>query len=164
MSNMLETCFFLWWINSVDLNQKGQILTYTVRLWQAHLVETAYLASEHSCFWQQANAKPTTIVIAVQYMTANRHRAFKPRPLEAVMWNDARKLERLEKQRRAKPKKGLDFQRQGQRKVQKSGGGSSNVVGIIYPPGWNRVNWSAKSWKGGVMAPTPSPPPFRHLC
>ena len=33
-------------INSVHLNQKGQILTYTVRLWQAHLVETAYLASK----------------------------------------------------------------------------------------------------------------------
>ena len=34
----------------------------------------------------------------------------------------------------------------GRRKVWKSGRGerSSNIVGIICPPGWNRVNWPAK--------------------
>ena len=31
------------------------------------------------------------------------------------------------------------------RKVWKSGGLHSNVVGIMCPPGWDRVNWSAKN-------------------
>ena len=39
------------------------------------------------------------------------------------------------------------------------GGASSSVVGIICPPGWNRVNWSAKNWGGAI---TPLPTPFRH--
>ena len=39
---------------------------------------------------------------------------------------------------------------QGRRKVWKSGGGS-DVLGIICPPAFNRVNWSAKMW--GVDRP-----------
>ena len=44
---------------------------------------------------------------------------------------------------------------QGHRKVWKSGGASSNMVGIICPPGWERVNWSTKIW--GVPWPPPLP-------
>ena len=36
------------------------------------------------------------------------------------------------------------------------GGASSNVVGLLPLPGWNRVNWSAKIWEG--LAPSPLPP------
>ena len=36
------------------------------------------------------------------------------------------------------------FEIQGRRKFWKSGVVSSNMVGIICPPGWDRVNWSAK--------------------
>ena len=35
-------------------------------------------------------------------------------------------------------------------------GGGSNVVGIICPTGWNKVNWSAKNWGGQL--PPPAPP------
>ena len=33
------------------------------------------------------------------------------------------------------------------RKVLKSGGTSSNVMGIMCPSGWNRVNYSANNWE-----------------
>ena len=43
---------------------------------------------------------------------------------------------------------------QGRHKVWKSGGGAwSTVVGIICPPGWDRVNCLAKNW--GAKAPPP---------
>ena len=49
-------------------------------------------------------------------------------------------------------------------KLSNSGGGAStNVVGIICPPDWNRVNWSAKLWRG-VHPPPPPPTLFRHPC
>ena len=38
---------------------------------------------------------------------------------------------------------------QARRKVWKSGGAGSTVVGIICPPGWDRVNCLAKNWGGG---------------
>ena len=41
---------------------------------------------------------------------------------------------------------------QGRRKVWKSGGDRSTVVGIICTPGWDRVNCSAKNW--GAQAPS----------
>ena len=44
---------------------------------------------------------------------------------------------------------------EGRRKVWKSGGASSNEVGIICLPGWDRVNWSAKIW---VCHGTPGTP------
>ena len=37
---------------------------------------------------------------------------------------------------------------QARRKVWKSGGAGSTVVGIIWPPGWDRVNCSAQNWEG----------------
>ena len=40
--------------------------------------------------------------------------------------------------------------RQGRRKVWKSRGPSSNVVVMIYPSGFDRVNWSAKSGGRGI--------------
>ena len=44
---------------------------------------------------------------------------------------------------------------QGRHKVWKSGGGAwSTVVGIICPPGWDRVNYLAKNW--GAKAPPPT--------
>ena len=50
----------------------------------------------------------------------------------------------------------LQMSEQGRRKVWKSGGGAcSTVVGIICPPGWDRVNCFAKNWGGGKP---PSPP------
>ena len=45
---------------------------------------------------------------------------------------------------------------QGRRKVRKSGGACSTVVGIICPPGWDRVNCSAKHWGGW----SPQSPPL----
>ena len=41
---------------------------------------------------------------------------------------------------------------QGRRKVWKSGGARSTVVGIICPPGWDTVNYFAKNWGGGTEA------------
>ena len=35
-----------------------------------------------------------------------------------------------------------------------SGGARSNVVGIIWPPCWDRVNWSAKNGGKGAYAPS----------
>ena len=34
------------------------------------------------------------------------------------------------------------------------GRGGSNVVGIICPTGWNRVNWSTKNWGGQLPPPS----------
>ena len=50
---------------------------------------------------------------------------------------------------------------QGRRKVSKSGGAGSSVVGIISPTslGLDRVNWSAKIW--GCLAP---PAPTSLVC
>ena len=45
---------------------------------------------------------------------------------------------------------------QGRRKVGKSGGTHSTVVGIIWPPGWDRVNCLAENW-GGYSPPTVPP-------
>ena len=45
---------------------------------------------------------------------------------------------------------------QGPRKVWKSGGASSNVIGIICQPGWDRVNWSANIWDCHETPATPS--------
>ena len=50
---------------------------------------------------------------------------------------------------------------QGRRKVWKFGGACSTVVGIICPPGWDRVNCSSKHWGG--LSPQ-SPPPPGPLC
>ena len=44
---------------------------------------------------------------------------------------------------------------QGRRNVYKSDGASSNMVGILSSPRWNRVNWSAKIWRGMVISPPP---------
>ena len=46
------------------------------------------------------------------------------------------------------------FKNKDIKKPTKSGRASDNVVGIIWPPGWNRVNWSAKIWgEGGGQSP-----------
>ena len=45
-------------------------------------------------------------------------------------------------------RKNLALERQGRRKVWKSGEACSNVVGIIFTPGWDRVNWSDNIWGG----------------
>ena len=48
----------------------------------------------------------------------------------------------------------LPFYVQGRRKVWKSGGGArSNMVGIIYPPGWDRDNLSVKNCGGRHVPP-----------
>ena len=44
---------------------------------------------------------------------------------------------------------------QARRKVWNSGGARSTVVGIICPPGWDRVNCLAKNW-GGLSPPSPT--------
>ena len=49
---------------------------------------------------------------------------------------------------------------QGRRKVWKSGGARSTVVGIICPPGLDRVNCLAKNW--GAKAPPA--PHLRRAC
>ena len=46
---------------------------------------------------------------------------------------------------------------QGRRKVWKFEGACSTVVGIICPPGWDRVNCSAKHWGGWSPQSPPSP-------
>ena len=53
---------------------------------------------------------------------------------------------------------------QGCRKVWKFGRALSNVVGIILPLGWDRVNWSAKYW-GDVTPPAPLVPTslYQHM-
>ena len=38
-------------------------------------------------------------------------------------------------------------------------GAISNVVGIICPPGWNRVNLSAKNWREEGKSPPAHNPP-----
>ena len=48
-----------------------------------------------------------------------------------------------------------EVMRQARGKVWKSGGARSTVVGIICPPGWDRVNCLAKNW--GAKAPPPAP-------
>ena len=45
----------------------------------------------------------------------------------------------------------------GRSKIREGGGG--HVVGIICIPGWERVNWSAKSWRGGGGIVPPQTPP-----
>ena len=52
---------------------------------------------------------------------------------------------------------------QARRNVWKSGGSGCTVVGIICPPGWDRVNWSVKYWGGEQWPPWPAPR-FRHHC
>ena len=49
----------------------------------------------------------------------------------------------------------VNTKRQGRRKFWKSGWACSTVIGIICPPGWNRVNWFAKIW---VCHGTPGTP------
>ena len=39
------------------------------------------------------------------------------------------------------------------------GGAISKVVGIICPPGWNRVNLSAKNWREEGKSPPAHQPP-----
>ena len=46
---------------------------------------------------------------------------------------------------------------QDRRKIWKSRGPNSYVVGMIYPPDWNKVNVSVKIWKGDC------PPTLRFL-
>ena len=46
---------------------------------------------------------------------------------------------------------------QGRRNVYKSDGASSNMVGILSSPRWNRVNWSAKIWREMVIFPLATP-------
>ena len=50
----------------------------------------------------------------------------------------------------------LKSNQQGRRKVWKSKGAWITAVGIICPPGWDRVNCLAKNWGG--LKPPPSPP------
>ena len=54
---------------------------------------------------------------------------------------------------------------QGCRKVWKSGRALINVVGIIVPPGWDRVNWSAKYWRHVTPPPAPLVPTslYQHM-
>ena len=48
--------------------------------------------------------------------------------------------------------------------VWKSGGARSNLVGIIYPPDWDRVNWSSQKLNGGGGGGACPPPRFLRSC